>query len=39
MTEDMLRQALDRMPVGYALHKIIIDDEGSPCDYEYVEAN
>ena len=39
MTEAMLRLVMDRMPVGYALHKIIIDDGGSPCDYEYVEAN
>jgi len=39
MPEDMLRQTLNKMPVGYALHKIIVDCSGSPCDYEYVEAN
>ena len=39
MAEEMLRQILDMMPVGYALHKIIIDDSGTPCDYEYIEAN
>ena len=39
MTDVMLIQILDMMPVGYALHRIITDDAGSPCDYEYVEAN
>lgn len=39
MTQEIERQVVDMMPVGYAMLRIIIDDGGSPCDYEYVEAN
>lgn len=24
---------------AYALHKIILDEDGNPCDYEYVDVN
>lgn len=39
MTEELRGQILGKMPVGYALHKIITNDEGFPCDYEYIDVN
>lgn len=27
------------MPIGYGLHKIILDDDGRPCDFVFVEIN
>lgn len=27
------------MPVGFALHDIILDENGSPCDYRFIEIN
>ena len=24
---------------GFALHKIVLDKEGNPCDYEYIDVN
>ncbi len=26
-------------PLGYAYHKIILDDKGNPCDYQFLEVN
>ena len=39
MVEEIQGKVLNNMPIGYALHKIIVDDGGLPCDYEYIEAN
>lgn len=39
MSEQVCRQVLEMMPAGYALHKIIFNHDGFPCDYEYVQAN
>ncbi len=33
------KESIMNMPVGYGLHKIILDTNGRPCDYEYVEVN
>lgn len=30
---------IDKSPVGYALHEIVLNSEGEPCDYVFVEAN
>lgn len=30
---------LNKMLNAYALHKIILDEDGNPCDYEYVDVN
>ena len=27
------------MPVGYGYHRIILDDNGRPCDYTFLEVN
>ncbi len=39
MTAEMCSKVLNGMPIGYALHKIILNNDGIPCDYEYLEAN
>ncbi|PKM72946.1 MAG: hypothetical protein CVU91_07950 [Firmicutes bacterium HGW-Firmicutes-16] len=33
------QQVLYLMPIGYVLCKIIMDEEGIPCDFEFIEAN
>jgi diguanylate cyclase (GGDEF)-like protein/PAS domain S-box-containing protein len=33
------KEILKKLPFGYALHKIILDDNGIPFDYEYIEVN
>ena len=30
---------ISKAPFGYAYHKIILDDEGKPIDYEFIEVN
>lgn len=39
MEENFYKKVIGQSPVGYAYHKIICDDKGNPCDYEYVEIN
>ncbi len=38
---DMLRHnsVLTNLPFGYALHKMVLNDAGEACDYEYIEIN
>lgn len=33
------RNILFDSPIGYAYHKIILDDQGNPCDYQFLEVN
>lgn len=33
------KKIIKKLPFGYALHKIILDDNGVPEDYEYIEVN
>ena len=33
------RSLIDKSPVGYALHEIICNSDGEPCDYIFIEAN
>lgn len=33
------RKMLEKSPLGYALHKILLDNYGMPNDYEYIEVN
>jgi len=33
------RLLLEKMPTGFALHEIILDQEGTPCDYCFLEVN
>lgn len=37
--ENFYKQALKESPVGYAYHKIHLNNNGVPCDYEFIEVN
>ncbi|HPE67707.1 MAG TPA: PAS domain S-box protein [Thermotogota bacterium] len=39
MKPDFYRNVLMKSPIGYGLHKIILDGKGVPCDYEFLEVN
>jgi diguanylate cyclase (GGDEF)-like protein/PAS domain S-box-containing protein len=39
MNHDLYKQILDQSPFGYAYHKIIMDDQGEPIDYQFIEIN
>lgn len=38
-SEQQFRQLFANMPVGFALHEIIRDEWGKPCDYRFLEVN
>jgi DNA-binding response OmpR family regulator len=38
-TENQYRLLFNKMNQGYALHDIICDDNGLPCDYRFIEVN
>jgi PAS domain S-box-containing protein len=38
-SEERLRSVFDSMAEGFALHEIILDKTGSPCDYRFLEVN
>ena len=37
--ERRLRSLFDAMPSGFALHEILLDGEGKPCDYRFIDVN
>ncbi|MFC1482490.1 ATP-binding protein [Myxococcota bacterium] len=37
--EEQYAQLFDKMINGFALHEIICDEAGKPCDYRFLEAN
>ncbi len=39
MSEGFYKQLMNQLPMGYAYHKIICDEMGTPCDYVFVEVN
>lgn len=39
MNDNFYKQLIEELPTGYAYHKIICDEDGIPCDYEFIEAN
>ncbi|MBN2642188.1 MAG: PAS domain S-box protein [Victivallales bacterium] len=39
MDIEWFRGSLRASTIGYAEHKIILNDEGIPCDYEYIDVN
>jgi len=39
MNIDFYKQVIDELPIGYAYQKIICDEAGIPCDYEFIEVN
>ena len=38
-SREVYRQLFTEMTSGFALHEIICDDEGRPCDYRFLEVN
>ena len=36
---DFYKSIIESSPAGYAYHKIILDQNNSPCDYEFIEVN
>jgi PAS domain S-box-containing protein len=34
-----LRRLFDALPSGFALHEILLDGEGQPCDYRFIDVN
>jgi PAS domain S-box-containing protein len=38
-SEERYRQLFDTMLDGFALHEIICDEQGKPCDYRYLNVN
>lgn len=39
MNDSFYKSIIKESPMGYAYHKIICDEEGNPCDYEFLEVN
>lgn len=39
MSDNFYTQLVNQLPMGYAYHKIICDEMGTPCDYVFVEVN
>lgn len=39
MNEDFYKQLMECSPIGYAYHKIISNETGTPCNYEFIEVN
>ena len=39
MTESFKKDFIDKIPMAYAYHKMIFDDNGKPIDYEFVDVN
>ncbi|MBW2623052.1 MAG: PAS domain S-box protein [Deltaproteobacteria bacterium] len=37
--EEKLRLLFQEMLSGFALHEIVLDEEGKPCDYRFLEVN
>jgi len=38
-SEEKYRNLFENMTTGFALHEIICDEEGKPCNYRYIELN
>lgn len=39
MNEGFYKRLMEESPIGYAYHRILCDDFGVPCDYEFLEVN
>lgn len=38
-TRSFYKSIIDISPIGYAYHKILLDKNNQPCDYEFIEVN
>lgn len=39
MDDNFYQSVVEHSPVGYAFNKIVCDEKGNPCDYEFIEVN
>lgn len=39
MNDNFYKQLIEDLPTGYSYNKIICDDKGVPCDFEFLEVN
>ncbi len=39
MNDYFYRQLMEELPIAYAYNKILLNEDGIPCDYEIIEAN
>ena len=39
MNDNFYQAAVEHSPVGYAFHKIVCDENGNACDYQFIEVN
>lgn len=39
MDIQIYKNMFDKSPLGYAIHKIILDENNNPIDYEFLDAN
>jgi len=39
LKDSFYKHLIEGLPIGYAYFRIICDDEGAPCDYEFKEIN
>ncbi|MGV8906919.1 MAG: HD domain-containing phosphohydrolase [Acetobacterium sp.] len=39
MSDNFYKKLIQESPIGYAYHKIICNDDGTPWDYEFIETN
>jgi len=37
--DNFYKQLIEELPTAYAYHRIICDENGIPCDYEFLEIN
>ena len=39
MKEDFCKLLVESSQIGYACHKIVCGNDGTPCEYEFIEVN
>jgi len=39
MKKDLYKRLVESSPIGYAYHRIVCGNDGTPCDYEFIEVN
>ena len=39
MKVNFYKQLFESSPIGYAYHRIVCGNDGTPCDYEFIEVN
>ena len=39
MKDEFYKQTFQESPVGYVYYRVICDEDGNPCDYEFIEVN